>query len=145
MPQAHKDLYAYCNAVMEPWDGPAAICGFGGRWAIAGMDRNGLQAAALHHHQRRPAVRRLGDRHGALDEARIVEKGRVGPGQMIAVDLHEGRLYHDRELKNHLAGERPSASGTVQHHGDRRPDQAGSRRAAGVRAEELRRRQLRRA
>jgi glutamate synthase (NADPH/NADH) large chain len=38
VPQAQKDLYAYCNAVMEPWDGPAAICAFGGRWAIAGMD-----------------------------------------------------------------------------------------------------------
>src|SRR3546814_5277046 len=43
MPQAHRDLYSYCNAVMEPRDGPAAVCGFGGRWAIAGMDRNGLR------------------------------------------------------------------------------------------------------
>src|SRR3546814_4806117 len=43
MPQAYRDLYSYCNAVMEPWDGPAAVCGFGGRWAIAGMDRNGLR------------------------------------------------------------------------------------------------------
>lgn len=42
MPKAHRDLYSYCNAVMEPWDGPAAICGFAGNWVIAGMDRNGL-------------------------------------------------------------------------------------------------------
>ena len=43
LPQAHKDLYGYCNAVMEPWDGPAAVCGYGGRWLVAGMDRNGLR------------------------------------------------------------------------------------------------------
>src|SRR3546814_11464418 len=43
MPQAYRDLYSYCNAVMEPWDGPAAVCGFGGRWAIAVLDCNGLR------------------------------------------------------------------------------------------------------
>ena len=43
MPQAHRDLFHYCNAVMEPWDGPAAIAAFGGRWVLAGMDRNGLR------------------------------------------------------------------------------------------------------
>src|SRR3546814_8550927 len=43
MPQAHRDFYAYANAVMAPWDGPAAICGFGGRWVLGGMDRNGLR------------------------------------------------------------------------------------------------------
>ncbi|HEX6092048.1 MAG TPA: glutamate synthase large subunit, partial [Dongiaceae bacterium] len=43
MPRAHRDLYSYCNSVMEPWDGPAAICAFGGNWVLAGMDRNGLR------------------------------------------------------------------------------------------------------
>ena len=43
MPKAHRDLYSYCNSVMEPWDGPAGICAFGGNWVIAGMDRNGLR------------------------------------------------------------------------------------------------------
>ncbi|MDX1400922.1 MAG: glutamate synthase large subunit, partial [Kiloniellales bacterium] len=43
MPEKHRNLYGYCNAVMEPWDGPAAICGYGGRWALAGLDRNGLR------------------------------------------------------------------------------------------------------
>src|SRR3546814_4129672 len=42
-----------------------------------------------------------------VEEARVVEKGRLGPGQMIAIDLREGRLYHDREIKDHLAGQRP--------------------------------------
>ena len=43
MPQPHRDLFLYCNAVMEPWDGPAAIAATDGRWVIAGLDRNGLR------------------------------------------------------------------------------------------------------
>ena len=43
IPDEHAALYAYCNSVMEPWDGPAAICAYDGRWAIAGLDRNGLR------------------------------------------------------------------------------------------------------
>ena len=45
-----------------------------------------------------------------VDEAEIIEKGRLGPGQMIAVDLDEGRLYHDGELKDLLASQRPFKS-----------------------------------
>src|SRR5258708_653163 len=43
MPRTHKDMYSYSNAVMEPWDGPAAIAAYGSNWVIAGMDRNGLR------------------------------------------------------------------------------------------------------
>ena len=43
MPQPHRDMFLYCNAVMEPWDGPAAIAATDGRWVIAGLDRNGLR------------------------------------------------------------------------------------------------------
>ena len=43
MPQAHRAMYAYLNAVMEPWDGPAALAMTDGRWVVAGMDRNGLR------------------------------------------------------------------------------------------------------
>jgi glutamate synthase (NADPH/NADH) large chain len=107
VPQAQKDLYAYCNAVMEPWDGPAAICAFGGRWAIAGMDRNGLRP--LRYTVTEDGLLFAGSETGMvrLDERRIVEKGRVGPGQIIAVDLAEGRLYHDREIKSHLTEQAP--------------------------------------
>ena len=107
VPQAQKDLYAYCNAVMEPWDGPAAICAFGGRWAIAGMDRNGLRP--LRYTVTEDGLLFAGSETGMvrLDESRIVEKGRIGPGQMIAIDLAEGRLYHDREIKSHLAEQAP--------------------------------------
>ncbi len=107
MPDSHRAMYAYANAVMEPWDGPAALAATDGRWVIAGMDRNGLRP-------QRYAVTEdgllfVGSEAGmvVLDEARIVRKGRVGPGQMIALDLDEGRFYEDRAIKDKLAGEYP--------------------------------------
>ena len=106
VPQEHCDLYAYANAVMEPWDGPAAICGFGGRWALAGMDRNGLRP--LRYCVTTTGLLIVGSETGMIpmNEQKFIEKGRVGPGQMIAVDLKEGRLWHDRELKDMLAARR---------------------------------------
>ena len=107
MPQVHRELYSYCNAVMEPWDGPAAVCGFGGRWAVAGMDRNGLRP--MRYSITEDGLLFAGSETGMvrIDEQRIIEKGRLGPGQMIAVDLQEGRLYHDGEIKTHLAKQKP--------------------------------------
>ncbi|MDF2096738.1 glutamate synthase large subunit [Aquibaculum arenosum] len=107
MPDDWKALYSYCNAVMEPWDGPAAICGYGGRWLVAGMDRNGLRP--LRFSVTADGLLFAGSETGMvrIDEAQIVEKGRLGPGQMLAVDLQEGRLYHDGEIKNRLAGQHP--------------------------------------
>ncbi|MEM7653234.1 MAG: glutamate synthase central domain-containing protein, partial [Pseudomonadota bacterium] len=109
-PDAHRDMYRYYNAIMEPWDGPAAVCGFGGRWALAGMDRNGLRP--LRYSITRDGLLIAGSETGmvVVDEAEIIEKGRLGPGQMIAVDLDEGRLYHDGELKDLLASQRPFKS-----------------------------------
>jgi glutamate synthase (NADPH/NADH) large chain len=107
MPDSHRALYAYANAVMEPWDGPAALAATDGRWVIAGMDRNGLRP-------QRYAVTKdgflfVGSETGmvALDEALVERKGRVGPGQMIAIDLDEGRFYEDRAIKDKLAAEYP--------------------------------------
>ena len=110
MPQAHKDLNAYCNAVMEPWDGPAAVCAFGGRWLMAGMDRNGLRP--LRYTITDDNLLFAGSETGMvrLDETRITEKGRLGPGQMIVLDLDEGRLYHDREIKDYVAAQHPYGS-----------------------------------
>ncbi|MDA7982683.1 MAG: glutamate synthase large subunit [Alphaproteobacteria bacterium] len=106
MPQAWKDLYLYCNAVMEPWDGPAAICGYDGRWALAGMDRNGLRP--LRYSLTKDGLIFCGSESGMvrLDESEITEKGRLGPGEMIAVDLENGSLWKDRPLKDALASRR---------------------------------------
>ena len=105
MPRAHRDFYSYCNSVMEPWDGPAAICAFAGNWAIAGMDRNGLRP--LRYTITGDGLLLAGSEAGMVrvDEAKIVEKGRVGPGQTIAVDLAAGRLYRHGELMDLLAGQ----------------------------------------
>jgi glutamate synthase (NADPH/NADH) large chain len=107
MPESHRAMYAYANAVMEPWDGPAALAATDGRWVIAGMDRNGLRP-------QRYAVTTdgllfVGSETGmvVLDESKVVRKGRVGPGQMVALDLQEARFYEDREIKDRLAGEYP--------------------------------------
>ncbi len=105
MPKAHRDLYSYCNSVMEPWDGPAAICGFAGNWAIAGMDRNGLRP--LRYTITGDGLLLAGSETGMVrvNEAQVVEKGRLGPGQMIAVDLAAGRLYGHGEIMDVLAAQ----------------------------------------
>jgi len=107
MPQAHRDLYSYCNSVMEPWDGPAAICATDGRWCVAGMDRNGLRP--MRFTVTTDKLLLIGSETGMVPvpESRVVTKGRVGPGQMIAVDLKKGRVFRDREIKDRLAAEQP--------------------------------------
>ena len=107
MPEAHQALYSYSNAVMEPWDGPAAIAATDGRWVLAGMDRNGLRP--MRYLITDAGLLIVGSEAGMvpLPETSIVEKGRVGPGQMVAVNLEEGGLYHDRELKERLASAHP--------------------------------------
>jgi glutamate synthase (NADPH/NADH) large chain len=110
MPESHRALYTYCNAVMEPWDGPAAIAAYDGRWVLGGMDRNGLRP--MRYTITGDGLLILGSETGMVrvDESTIVEKGRVGPGNMIAIDLAAGRLYHDREIKDMLAASKPFAS-----------------------------------
>ncbi len=107
MPQAHRDMFLYCNAVMEPWDGPAAIAATDGRWVIAGLDRNGLRP--LRYTITRDAMLIVGSETGMvkLDESDIVEKGRVGPGQTIGVDLDAARFYTRRGDEGH-AGRPPA-------------------------------------
>ena len=107
MPDAWRAMYSYCNAVMEPWDGPAGIAATDGRWVIGGMDRNGLRP--MRFTVTTDGLILVGSETGMVpvDEARVVQKGRVGPGQMIAVDLREGRFYRDSEIKDKLAAAQP--------------------------------------
>ncbi len=109
MPQAHTDMYAYLASVMEPWDGPAALAMTDGRWAVAGMDRNALRP--LRYTLTNDDLLIVGSETGmvVVPEATIIAKGALGPGQMIAVDLAEGRLYEDRAIKDKIAAEAPYA------------------------------------
>ncbi len=107
MPRAHQDLFLYCNAVMEPWDGPAAIAATDGRWVIAGLDRNGLRP--LRYTVTRGDLLIVGSETGMvkLDESDVAAKGRVGPGQTIGVDLAAARFHTDEALKDMLAARQP--------------------------------------
>ncbi|QMU59405.1 MAG: glutamate synthase large subunit [Boseongicola sp.] len=107
LPEAWRDMYSYCNAVMEPWDGPAALAMTDGRWVCAGLDRNGLRP--MRYTVTGDGLLIAGSETGMVptDEATVVEKGALGPGQMIAVDMVEGKLFHDTEIKDVLAGSLP--------------------------------------
>ncbi len=109
MPPAHTAMYAYLASVMEPWDGPAALAMTDGRWAVAGMDRNALRP--LRYTLTNDDLLIVGSETGmvVVPEATIIAKGALGPGQMIAVDLKEGRLYEDRAIKDKIAAEAPYA------------------------------------
>ncbi len=107
MKKPWQDMYGYCNAVMEPWDGPAALAMTDGRWVCGGLDRSGLRP--LRYVVTGDGLLVAGSEVGMvpIDEATVVEKGALGPGQMIAVDMVKGRLYHDEELKDKLAAAQP--------------------------------------
>ena len=109
MPDSHRAFFSYCNAVIEPWDGPAAICATDGRWVVAGMDRNGLRP--MRFTVTAGGLLIVGSETGMVKvaETDVVEKGRVGPGQTIAVDLEQGRFYRDGEIKDQLAARKPYA------------------------------------
>ena len=89
---------------MEPWDGPAALAAVSGQWVVASVDRNGLRPMriAVTDDNLLLAGSETGMVH--LNEKGIIEKSRLGPGQIIGVNLKEGKLYHDQELKDMLVG-----------------------------------------
>jgi len=107
MPKAWQHMYAYCNSVMEPWDGPAALAMTDGRWVCGGLDRNGLRP--MRYVVTGDGMLIAGSEAGMVpvDEMNVREKGALGPGQMIAVDMREGKLYHDKDIKNRLANSQP--------------------------------------
>jgi glutamate synthase (NADPH/NADH) large chain len=107
LPQSWLDMYSYCNSVMEPWDGPAALAMTDGRWVCAGLDRNGLRP--MRYVVTGDGLLIAGSEAGmvAINETDVVEKGALGPGQLLAVDMEEGKLFHDTEIKDKLAASQP--------------------------------------
>jgi glutamate synthase (NADPH/NADH) large chain len=107
LPQAWRDMYSYCNSVMEPWDGPAALAMTDGRWVCAGLDRNGLRP--MRYVVTNDGMVIAGSETGMvpLEESNVVEKGALGPGQILAVDMATGKLFHDTEIKDTLAASQP--------------------------------------
>ena len=107
LPQSWSDMYSYCNSVMEPWDGPAALAMTDGRWVCAGLDRNGLRP--MRYVLTGDGLLIAGSEAGMvpIDEATVVEKGALGPGQMLAVDMKKGEMFRDGEIKDKLAAALP--------------------------------------
>ena len=107
MKAEHRALYAYCNAVMEPWDGPAAICATDGRWIVAGKDRNGLRPLrAMETHD---GLLLAGSEAGlaGLPESRIKRRLPIGPGRMIVADLKAGVVLDETQAVDALAADHP--------------------------------------
>ncbi|MBI5030636.1 MAG: glutamate synthase large subunit [Chloroflexi bacterium] len=102
-----KAFYRYHSAVMEPWDGPAAIAYADGRMVGMALDRNGLRPARYLVTDDGLVV--AASEAGALeiDPARVIEKGKLGPGQCVVVDLAQGKLLHNDDVKNLYSTRQP--------------------------------------
>jgi len=107
MDERRRAFYEYHAAMMEPWDGPAAIAFTDGRQIGATLDRNGLRPARYLVTDDDLVV--MASETGVLPipEERIVHKWRLQPGKMFLVDTEAGRIIDDKELKDSLASARP--------------------------------------
>jgi len=104
-----RAFYEYHAALMEPWDGPAAVCFTDGRQIGATLDRNGLRPARFC--VTKDDIVCLASESGVLPfaEEDIVRKWRLQPGKMLLIDLEQGRIIEDDELKADLATAEPYA------------------------------------
>ncbi|NYT61642.1 glutamate synthase subunit alpha [Alcaligenaceae bacterium] len=107
MDESHRAFYEYHAAMMEPWDGPAAIAFTDGRQIGAMLDRNGLRPARYLVTSDDMVI--LASEAGTLPipEHRIIKKWRLQPGKMFLIDLQQGRVIDDAEIKSQLANTRP--------------------------------------
>ena len=109
MDAQRRAFYEYNAALMEPWDGPAAVAFSNGRQIGATLDRNGLRPARYYVTSDDRVV--MASEMGVLPaaEEKIIEKWRLQPGKMLLIDLEEGRIISDDELKAELSGAHPYA------------------------------------
>ncbi|MFV0643867.1 MAG: glutamate synthase large subunit [Sphingomonadaceae bacterium] len=107
MDPERRAFYEFHAALMEPWDGPAAVAFTDGRQIGATLDRNGLRPARFC--QTRDDLFCLASESGVLPfaEEDIVRKWRLQPGRMLLIDLEQGRIIEDEELKAELSGQKP--------------------------------------
>jgi glutamate synthase (NADPH/NADH) large chain/glutamate synthase (ferredoxin) len=111
-PTIHPDkraFYEYHSTLMEPWDGPAAVAFTNGKQIGACLDRNGLRPAR--YYVTKDGLIVLGSEVGALDifSDDVLYKDRLKPGKMLLVDLEQGKIIPDEEIKLQIANEEPYA------------------------------------
>ncbi|MEN9951239.1 MAG: glutamate synthase large subunit [Bacteroidota bacterium] len=109
MDPAKKAFYEYHASIMEPWDGPASISFTDGTMIGATLDRNGLRPSRYCVTSDDRVI--MASETGALpvDPTLIIEKGRLQPGKMFVVDMEEGRIISDDELKDKICNQKPYA------------------------------------
>lgn len=102
-----RGFYQYHRSFVEPWDGPAGLVYTDGTKLCASLDRNGLRPSRYALDS--DGLLYIGSEIGciAMDQSKIIEKGRLGPGQMMLADLTTGKLLKDREIKEGLAKQAP--------------------------------------
>ena len=107
MDERRKAFYEYHAAMLEPWDGPASIVFTDGRQIGATLDRNGLRPSRYCITDDDVVI--MGSESGVLPvpESKIVRKWRLQPGKMFLIDLEQGRMIDDEELKAGLANGKP--------------------------------------
>ena len=107
MSKARKDFYSFHSSLMEPWDGPACVTFTDGKQVGAVLDRNGLRPSRFWVTDDGLVV--LASEVGVLDfkPESIIRKGRLQPGKMFLVDIEEGRIIEDDEIKENLANASP--------------------------------------
>lgn len=107
MDPVKKAFYEYHASIMEPWDGPASISFTDGKIIGATLDRNGLRPSRYCVTNDDRVI--MASETGALpvDPAIVVEKGRLQPGKMFVVDMEQGRIISDEELKAEICGRKP--------------------------------------
>lgn len=109
------DFYEYYSAIQEPWDGPALLAFSDGKVVGATLDRNGLRPAR--YSITRDGFIVVASEAGVVElpEAEIVEKGRLGPGQAIAVDLEQHEILKNWEIKQRVASRNPYGEWLAAH------------------------------
>ncbi|MGE9269544.1 MAG: glutamate synthase central domain-containing protein, partial [Verrucomicrobiales bacterium] len=102
-----KAFYQFVRSFSEPWDGPAGLVYTDGIKLCASLDRNGLRPSR--YKLTEDGILYIGSESGAvvLDDASVISKGRLGPGQMLSVDTSTGVMRNDREIKESLAKQKP--------------------------------------
>ncbi|MET0243531.1 MAG: glutamate synthase large subunit [Flavitalea sp.] len=107
MPPLKKAFYEYHACLMEPWDGPASISFTDGKIIGATLDRNGLRPSRYCVTSDDRVI--MASETGALpvDPSIIIEKGRLQPGKMFVVDMEQGRIISDEELKEQICSQKP--------------------------------------
>lgn len=107
MPIEHKALHEYSSLIMEPWDGPAGLVITDGRYAVCMLDRNGLRPARWSLTEK--GIITLASETGVNinEDDKVIQKGRVGPGDMIVIDTQTSEISSAFDVDQRLSSSYP--------------------------------------